>query len=159
MPNENQRPSRLGADSKSFGDTQDRHCPRAVIIGAVPDSIVRCAGGYSTRRSQTSRSIGILSGFAFGIANVIVVSSVSHVRLLELWIRAFDYANYVVGVLCPHDLVLGIDIKCYAYVLEAEGRQRLTLRSFFFQLGILHISAAKQKIKEFILCAYCGSYY
>src|SRR5262249_54071272 len=121
MPYEYQRSFRFCACSECFGDPQYGHSSRAVIISTIPDPVIRCAGSYSSWCPQSTWRIGILTGFTFSIANVIVMSSERYISILKLRIGAFDYSNYIVRILCANDLVLCIDIERYADVLESES--------------------------------------
>src|SRR5205085_8763363 len=93
----------------------------AIIVRAVVNSI-----GRSVQR-------------ALNIAQMIVMSSECDVRILQLWVAAFDDTDNIASELRADDLIVGGDIECELHTLQSECFQAFPACAPGPNLVVFHI--------------------
>src|SRR5215813_1298738 len=85
---------------------------------------------------------------------MVVVRAESYISVLELRVGPIDKADHIASELCPRDLIISVEIESQFDAFQAESRQWLLLRGLLFQLGILDLGAAEEKLIKFIVRRY-----
>src|SRR5207245_2602285 len=80
---------------ESLGDAQQRRRSGAVVISAVPDTILDRTRLHAAGSAPASGAIRSLDYFAFSIADVIVMRAESHIGVLQVGIGPFHKADPV----------------------------------------------------------------
>src|SRR5262245_27339826 len=125
MPHEDERTFRLRPE-RERSRNGDKGCrSRTIVVCSVEDAIRRSVGENSLR-----------------VADVVVMRTEGHIRVLEFWIAALNDADYIARVLRVNGLIVGVEIECQRDAFQGKNRQILLLLAHCLEIGILEICAA-----------------